>query len=177
MTQSHEIHIASGIGIANTELGAFDAALNKLGVENRNLLYLSSVIPPNSEVIIHDAAIPAEHLPGEWGDRLYVVKAEKRTATPGEQVWAGIGWWQDPSDGKGLFVEHDGPSEEYVRTQIDESLKDLLNTRGISQDVGSMEMQVIGATCEDKPVSAMVMAAYQASGWDNSAHFFHTRNE
>lgn len=163
-----ELHITSSIGTGPTELSAFDAALNGCGIANYNLLRLSSVIPPNSTVIQHDNALDSVKLPGNWGDRLYVVMAEQRTEEVGSEVWAGIGWVQDPVTHKGLFVEHEGVSEEKVRADIAASLEALMVTRGV--DFGPIQMKVIGAKCEDKPTCAMVAAVYQVSDWQNAAY-------
>ena len=102
-------YIARAIGRARTELAAFDAALVTVRVASYNLIRLSSVIPPNREVIDVDRCPLDDH--GAWGDRLYCVYAGQRTSTPGEQVWAGVGWVQDDRTGRGLFVEHEGSSE------------------------------------------------------------------
>ncbi len=162
------IHIATGLGSGPTTLGAFDAALNDAGIANYNLLRLSSVIPPKTTLVHHDGAIPAEMMPGEWGDRLYVVMAEQRAAIPNTEAWAGIGWVQEQSSGKGLFVEHEGNSEKAVRTDIEQSLQALMATRNV--DFGPIQMKVVGKTCTHHPVCAMVVAAYQASDWENGAH-------
>lgn len=154
-----KIYIAPGKGIGTTELGAFDAALNDSGIANFNLIRLSSVIPPSTEVVEVDR-IPS--IDGEWGDRLYVVQAHYETSTPGGQAWAGVGWVIDDS-GKGLFVEHEGESEDYVRTSITNTLNDLMKTR--ETDFGKIYMMVEGATCEDRPVAAMVTAVYKAESW------------
>lgn len=51
MTGSHlEIVVTSGTGEAPSELAAFDAALHQAGVANFNLIRLSSLIPPGSQV-------------------------------------------------------------------------------------------------------------------------------
>ncbi len=160
------IHIASGIGSASTKLAAFDAALNHAGIANYNLVRLSSVIPPNSEIVLHDTKpIPPHHLPGDWGDRLYVVMAEKRVDTPNAEAWAGIGWVQDKETGKGLFVEHEGESEKSVRRDIQQSLEALMATRNV--DFGPIQMDVVGKICVHTPVCALVIAVYQASNWHN----------
>jgi arginine decarboxylase len=164
-----QIHIGTGLGTASTTLGAFDAALYDAGIANYNLLRLSSVIPPKSDLTVHDGQIPAEVMPGEWGDRLYVVMAEKRIDTPNVEAWAGIGWVQDPVTKKGLFVEHEGESEQKVRRDIKQSLEALLATRNI-KDFGPIEMQVVGKTCTHAPVCALVVAVYQASDWENGAN-------
>lgn len=163
-----KIHLATGLGSGPTTLSAFDAALNAAGIANYNLIRLSSVIPPKTELVHHDKAIPSEQMPGEWGDRLYLVMAEKREATPNTEAWAGIGWVQEKESGKGLFVEHEGESEKSVRRDIQQSLTALMATRNI--DFGEIQMKVVGKTCTHHPVCAMVVAVYQASDWDNNPH-------
>jgi arginine decarboxylase len=159
-----QIHIASGLGTGPTKLAAFDAALYDAGVANYNLLCLSSVIPPSTEIIIHeDDSKPVT--PGGWGDRLYVVMANQRVETPNTEAWAGIGWVQDPETNKGLFVEHEGESEEKVRRDIQQSLESLMRIRNV--DFGPINMKVRGIRCTDQPVCALVVAVYQASDWLN----------
>lgn len=163
-----KIHITPGIGSGPTKLSAFDAALNDAGIANYNLIRLSSVIPPKSELVVHDQTVPTKIMPGEWGDRLYVVMAEQRVDTPNTEAWAGVGWVQDKKTGRGLFVEHEGSSETKVRRDIEQSLNALMATRNV--DFGPIQMKVVGKTCTHHPVCAMVVAIYQASDWDNGAH-------
>lgn len=156
-----EIHVASGVSSGPTELSAFDGALYAAGVANFNLLRLSSVIPPQAKITVHDDKVP--EIEGEWGDRLYVVQADYRTSTPGVEAWAGIGWVVDEATGKGLFVEHEGENKQQVERQITDSLNELMKTRGI--DFGQIHMKVDGILCETDPVSAVVMAVYQSQTW------------
>ncbi|HEY1644757.1 MAG TPA: pyruvoyl-dependent arginine decarboxylase, partial [Candidatus Saccharimonadales bacterium] len=99
-----KINITTGTGVGPTELAAFDNALVNAGIANFNLIYLSSVIPPGSEVI--DSPIPIKP-DGNWGDRLYIVIGQKRTSVRNQEAWAGVGWMQDPETKKGLLVEHE----------------------------------------------------------------------
>ena len=166
------IHISSAIGTGDTTLSAFDHALYKTGTANRNLLVLSSVIPPKTDIILHNSEIPDEVMTGEWGDRLYVVKADKRADVVGVEVWAGVGWKQDPNSKKGLFVEHTAFSKETLVETINSSLDNLMRTRGMSPNDWPTDMLIQGAKCEDEnqAVCALVIATYQNSGWDNKAH-------
>lgn len=156
------ITVKSGTGAGPTKLSAFDSALNDSGVANYNLIRLSSVIPPDTKIIIGNP-----QLSGSWGDRLYVVMAEMRVDTPNVEAWAGIGWVQEKESGKGLFVEHEGHSEAAVRKDINQSLTALMATRNV--DFGEIKMEVVGAVCTHLPVCAMVTAVYQVSDWDNKA--------
>lgn len=160
------IKLASGLGTGPTKLAAFDSALNHAGVANYNLIRLSSVIPPDTDIQISEQQL--KNLPGGWGDRLYVVMAEQRESTPNREAWAGIGWVQEKKSGKGLFVEHEGESRKTVEDDIRDSLHALMATRNV--DFGEINMHVVGTTCHRDPICAMVVAVYQASGWRNDYH-------
>ena len=104
-----KIAVSKGLGIGPTELSAFDQALVNAGVANFNLIYLSSVLPPGSDVVVTEN--PEKPI-GEWGDKLYVVMAQMRTIHRNQEVWAGVGWIQDEntSDTRVEFIviEHKG---------------------------------------------------------------------
>lgn len=155
-----KIQVSTGTGRGHTKLAAFDAALHDAGVANFNIIKLSSVIPPGSDIKVVDRATK---LSGKWGDRLYVVMAETRVDTPNVEAWAGIGWVQDKKSRKGLFVEHEGNNEATVRRDIKASLEALMGIRNV--DFGDIHMQVVGRTCTHDPVCALVIAVYQATGW------------
>jgi len=156
-----KIAVASGIGTGPTKLAAFDAALNAAGVANYNLIRLSSIVPPKAKIVV--SGEPIKKIRGNWGDRLYVVMADSRVDTPNVEAWAGIGWVQDKKTGKGLFVEHEGNSQETVRRDIQSSLEALMATRNVN--FGPIQMQVVGRACVHEPVCALVLAAYQSSSW------------
>jgi arginine decarboxylase len=161
------IHISSGLGTGPTKMAAFDAALQRAGAANYNLIRLSSIIPGGTKIIEDEGAI--KKLPGKWGDRLYVVMAEHRVDTPNVEAWAGIGWVQNEKTGEGLFVEHEGANEATVRRDIEHSMKALVESR--SKEFGPLNMQVTGITCLHEPVCALVIAVYEAQGWSNGKGF------
>jgi len=155
-----KINIASGTGVGPTELAAFDHALVNAGVANFNLIYLSSVLPPTSQIKESDSPLkPA----GGWGDRLYVVMAQKRTSQRNQEVWAGIGWMQDPKTKRGLLVEHEGHNESEIRADIENSLHALAQNRGM--EFGPIHMKVVGKKCVALPVCALVVAVFESSSW------------
>jgi arginine decarboxylase len=157
-----DLYIASAVGRGRTELSAFDAALLDAGVANFNLIRLSSVIPGGAA--LHRVSKCPFSDRGAWGDRLYAVYAESRTSRPGEQVWAGVGWVQDPVTGQGLFVEHEGHDEADVRGDIAASLDDLVRNRGV--DFGEPQMVVDGAMCTGSPTCALVICGYATAAWN-----------
>jgi arginine decarboxylase len=156
------IQLSRGTGHGPTLLSAFDGALRATGVHNFNLLRLSSVVPPGSVIDVLDGPATPK---GDWGDRLYVVRAEQRTATAGEGAWAGIGWVQEAGTRRGLFVEHEGTSEEQVRSDIDNSLAALCDGR--PETFGPVQSVLHGTTCDGTPTCALVVAVFKAEGWDD----------
>lgn len=91
----------------------------------------------------------------------------RSSAAGGSTCWSrGLGshrrGWQDET-GRGLFVEHHGHSEHFVREQVNLSLRGLLaNGR---QDFGPQQIAVAGADHGGEPVCALVAAVYYAEGW------------
>ncbi len=154
------IRITEGVGTGPTELAAFDQALVRGGIANYNLIYLSSVLPPDSEVEFSTKTQQAE---GKWGDRLYVVMSQMRSSQRNQEVWAGIGWMQDPETKRGLLVEHEGHSETEVKADIEHSLAAMAKNRRMN--FGPIGMHVIGTKCTDLPVCALVVAVFEATSW------------
>lgn len=153
------IRLAQGHG--PTHLAAFDAALRGAAVADRNLIRLSSIIPPGATV---ERTPDTDFCPGQWGDRLYVVMAEERVERPHEEAWAGIAWRQDPETGEGLFVEHHGHSRNQVETDLLSTLEALTVGRP-HRDWGEPELAVVGVVCEDEPVCALAVACFQDEPW------------
>jgi len=154
-----DIIISSGTGEGSTQLSAFDQALFNSGIANFNLIRLSSVIPPKSDIKIQSFDNNGKE---GFGDRLYLVYAEKRESEKGREAWAGIGWVQ-AKDGRGLFVEHHGSQQAEVIRMINSSLTDMVQYR--KDEFGAIHYQVVGVRCEDKPVCALVAAVYKSESW------------
>lgn len=157
-----DITVRSGSGAGRTALAAFDRALHDAGVSNFNLVTLSSVIPPGSAV-----RLVQDDLGGVHGDRLYCVLAAAHAEQPGEIVWAGLGWVTAPDTGAGLFVEQHAGSEESLREMIALTLGDMVESRG--GGFGEVQTMVTSAHCVDRPVCALVLAAYSVVSWGSDA--------
>lgn len=166
------IPVVGGTGRGPTALAAFDAALADAGVANYNLVRLSSVIPPRSRVMVvapdpvgregeEGAISPA--VGGGWGDRLYAVWAFQSAELLGQEAWAGVAWVQQPDDGRGLFVEHEGGSEAQVREELAATLTSLCQIRGI--EGLEQHSHVVGTKCEGGPVGALVIAPFRSEVW------------
>lgn len=164
-----EIAIAGATGQGRTLLSAFDAALWRCGVHDYNLIPLSSVIPPASHVTRCQRYEPQDRA---FGHRLYVVKAEARSAEEGAVIGAGLGWLQW-GDARGVFVEHEvqarGQPRAEVETtlahQITDSLGDLARRRGVPFVAEQAGMHVVSTVVGALPACALVLAVYQSQGW------------
>lgn len=153
------IKTSSAVGTGPTSLGAFDAALRNAGIENYNLIPLSSVIPGGAEIERGRFSTPAD----EYGHRLYVVMARHETSQVGEEAWAGLGWTQESDTGRGLFVELHGTSKRCVETAIESTLDAMKEAR--PYEYGKNESEIAGITCDGDPVCALVIAVYQSEPW------------
>ncbi|HSX14900.1 MAG TPA: pyruvoyl-dependent arginine decarboxylase [Candidatus Saccharimonadales bacterium] len=165
-----EIFLVEGVGTGPTTLAAFDASLRAAGIANFNIIPLSSIIPPQSKIEVVKS-IPKTQEIGNWGDRLYVVIANKRVDTPNEEAWAGIGWVQNEENRKGLFVEHVGSNKKTVERDIRATLESLMDGRK-DETFGEITMEIVGITCTQEPVSALVCAVYKSSPWDRKFNPF-----
>ena len=156
------IPITHGTGTGPTELAAFDDAILKAGIGNYNLIYLSSIIPPGATPKVQKINWNKK----EYGDRLYIVCAQQRTSTRGNIAAAGIGWVMSKErPARGMFVEHEGHSEEEVDTQITKTLQRMMKSRD-SITWGRIQRKIVSIECKDEPVCALVAAVYQSQKWD-----------
>lgn len=155
------IEVGAATATGATKLAAFDAALRELGVGEANVIRLSSVIPPRSRV--RRASRVGKRI--DWGDRLYSVYALGHATTTGTGTAAGIGWVQlADGSGAGLFVEHEGETAGQVEELIHASLADMTAAR--AQEFGPVQLATAQTRCTGRPTCALVLAAYEATGWE-----------
>lgn len=154
-----QIYVTSGTGEGPTPVAAFDAALINAGIANYNLIRLSSVIPVGS-VIQRTKYIAS---PNEYGYQLYVVIARHDEKQQGKTAWAGLGWTQDKDSGCGLFVETGGSDRSQLEKYMQTTLEFMIASRHFPY--GTIESEIVGLACRDKPVCALVIAVYQSKGW------------
>ncbi len=162
-----QIQIITSKGEGSTLLSAFDHALQNAGVSNYNIITLSSIIPPGSQLSrIDKYKTPSE----DFGHRLYVVKAEQRSDKIGRTIGAGIGWYQ-LDDGRGFFVEHEteSDSEEEVRyvlkQRIDNTLRDMCKFRKVTFDEKKLNSAISTTSILRHPACALSIAIYKAQEW------------
>ena len=152
------IHVAGGVGVAPTEMSAYDAALADANLHNYNLIAVSSVIPAEATLEVVDAAPDL----GPAGNRLTVVQG-KAVAAPDSsaaEITTGIGWVTGP--GPGLFYEASGTNPEAVEAEIRRGLEAGCELR----DWEFTDRDVLLSTVEPAAGShtaAVVLAAYGES--------------
>ena len=151
------IHVAGGVGVAPTEMSAYDAALADANLHNYNLITVSSVIPADGQLEVVDAAPDL----GPAGNRLTVVQG-RVVAGPedDEQLATGIGWATGP--GPGLFYEASGSDPEAVEAEIRRGLDAGCELR----DWELTDRDVLMSTADPVDGSytaAVVLAAYGES--------------
>jgi arginine decarboxylase len=148
------IRVVRGVASAPTELSSYDAALAAAGVENYNLVSVSSVIPAGATVERVDAAPDL----GPVGERLTVVEA-RATVAEG-RVAAGLAWART-ADGRGLFYEASGRDAASVREDVETGLRagmDLREWSFVEED-----SEVVDAEAGDGHTTAVVLAVYGRS--------------
>lgn len=164
-----KIFVTKGEGHGQTLMASFDDSLKQAGVYNYNLIRLSSIIPPKSQVIIGKSR---PIIKDEFGWRLYTVYADARTAKPGSWAGAVIAWIQFP-DGRGLFTEHENIGSNGKKLEKDlvieakKTIHDLCKLRGF--DYTEDKVKVVSSVSQAKKgvcADALVIASYQARPWD-----------
>lgn len=138
------VDIVWGTGAARTAVSAYDAALNKAGISNFNLIALSSIIPPGA-LIAERGTFSGEGT----GQVLPVVMA--RAAGRNRQV-AGLGWVHSPQGG--LLFEATGSEPSTVEQTVTQGLNDMMRTR--SWDFSEISLRIAEAAY---PVGCALVAA------------------
>jgi len=158
------IRIVWGTGEGPTEMASYDAALADAGIENYNLVPVSSIVPAGAEI---DPVGTAPDL-GPAGERLTVVEG-RATAPPADDITgasdtvsAGLGWVRS-ENGPGLFYE------AADRTSPDDASRRVIEGLEAGQELrdwtfGEPEYQVVSAdVADDAFTTVVVLAAYGRS--------------
>jgi arginine decarboxylase len=117
------VFLTRGVGTHRQQLSAFEYALRDADIEQQNIVSVSSILPPQCELISPNAGIAALS-PGEI---TFCVMARAETNEPGRCITAGIGLAR-PKDTAhyGYISEHHGFGMSEVETS--EYVEDLAAT-------------------------------------------------
>lgn len=103
-----KIFFVKGVGAHKDRLASFEVALRNAGIEKCNLVYVSSILPPNCKIISKEEGLK-ELSPGAI---TFCVMARSETCEPNRLVSAAIGM-AAPKDNSnyGYLSEHHGFGE------------------------------------------------------------------
>ncbi|WP_321508269.1 pyruvoyl-dependent arginine decarboxylase [uncultured Methanoregula sp.] len=132
-----KIFFTKGVGVHKDRLGSFELALRKAGIEKCNLVYVSSIFPPNCKQISR-----AEGLRGlKAGGITFCVMARNETNEPNRLVSSAIGLALPADENEyGYLSEHHGFGETQQKTgeyAEDLAATMLATTLGIEFDVNA----------------------------------------
>jgi arginine decarboxylase len=82
-----KVFFTKGMGVAKHELQSFELALRNAGIEKSNLVNVSSIVPPNCEIISKKRGL--EYL--KTGEITYCVLSRNTTNEPNRLIGAAIG--------------------------------------------------------------------------------------
>jgi len=82
-----KIFFVKGVGVHRDKLASFELALRDAGIENQNLVYVSSILPPNCEIIPKSKGVNQLN-PGQI---TFCVMARNETNEPNRLISASIG--------------------------------------------------------------------------------------
>jgi arginine decarboxylase len=99
-----KVFLTKGIGVHKDRLASFELALRNAGIEKCNLVYVSSIIPPNCKIIPKDDGLKLL----QAGQITYCVMARNETKEPNRLISTAIGIAipKDNSTHYGYLSEH-----------------------------------------------------------------------
>ena len=140
--------LVAGHGEGGTPLNAFDVALVEAGIGNLNLLRVSSILPPSTQ-LTKNLEIPAGSLtPTAYG---FITSSQ-----PGQVIAAAIGVGIGSPDSFGVIMEFEGyctrdEAESSVRKMVEEGFE----RRGLTLQ----EVHVLGIDHRGEAVGSVLAAA------------------
>ena len=82
-----KMFFTKGVGIHRDKLASFELALRKAGIEKCNLVYVSSIFPPNCQIITKERGVRLI----KPGQITFCVMARSETAEPNRLISAAVG--------------------------------------------------------------------------------------
>lgn len=106
--------LTKGVGVHKEKLASFEAALRSAGIEKCNLVYVSSILPPECKIISKEEGLKAL----KAGQIVFCVMARSETNEPNRLVSAAIGVAvpKDRANQYGYLSEHHAYGETAKKT-------------------------------------------------------------
>ncbi|MEM2124654.1 MAG: arginine decarboxylase, pyruvoyl-dependent [Methanolinea sp.] len=130
-----KVFFTKGVGVHKDKLASFELALRKAGIEKFNLVYVSSIFPPNCKIVSVEEGCKLL----EPGEITYCVMAKNETNEPNRLISAAIGLAL-PKDANeyGYLSEHHAFGETAEKTgdyAEDLAATMLATTLGVEFDI------------------------------------------
>lgn len=151
-----KMFLTKGVGIHKDKLASFELALRNAGIEKCNLVYVSSIFPPNCRQITEKEGLKLL----EPGQITFCVMARNETNEPNRLISAAIGVAIPKTNSYGYLSEHHAFGE--VAKKSGDYAEDLAAT---------MLATTLGIPFDPNLAWDQRKKVYQASG-----HVFKTRN-
>ena len=128
------VFLTRGLGVHRHALTAFELALRDADIEQQNLVYVSSILPPGCQLIQREEGVTALRP----GDITFCVMARIETNEPGRNIHSSIGLAR-PADPEsyGYISEHHGFGQTAAQsgdTAEDLAASMLASTLGLELD-------------------------------------------
>lgn len=137
MGAPRKVFFTRGVGIHKDRLASFELALRQAGIEKYNLVYVSSILPPNIQRVNVEAGISEL----QAGEIVHCVMAKIDTNEPNRLISAAIGIAvPKEQDAYGYLSEHHtyGETEEISGEYAEDLAATMLaTTLGIEFDVNA----------------------------------------
>jgi arginine decarboxylase len=106
-----KLFLTKGVGIHKDRLASFELALRSAGIEKCNLVSVSSIFPPNTQIVTREEGLKFLHA----GEITYCVMARSETNEPNRLVASSVGL-AIPKDSTnyGYLSEHHSHGEKGV---------------------------------------------------------------
>jgi arginine decarboxylase len=82
-----KMFFTKGVGVHKDKLASFELALRSAGIEKCNLVYVSSILPPNCKIVPKEEGLPLL----KAGQVVYCVMARNETNEPNRLISSAIG--------------------------------------------------------------------------------------
>ncbi len=140
--------LVAGHGEGGTPLNAFDAALVEAGIGNLNLLRVSSILPPSTQLTRNLEIPPGSLTPTAYG---FITSSQ-----PGQVIAAAIGVGIGSPDSIGVIMEFEGYC---AKDEADASVRKMVEEGFERRGLTLQEVHVLGIDHQVKAVGSVVAAA------------------
>ncbi len=117
------LYLVAGKAEGATPLNAFDNALLDAGIGDVNLIKVSSIVPPGSEVTLTKPDLPR-------GALVPCVYIERTSEKPGQRIAAALAVGL-ADDGFGIVMESEGVEAEEAATKAVRMVEEAFRARGL----------------------------------------------